>query len=84
MLLDEVQQAQLLQALQQPPGDGDLWDGPKVAVWMSEVLGRRIHPQRGWEYLKLMGLRLRRPRASHVGSDPEAQEAWKKTISNRR
>lgn len=78
MLLDEVQQAQLLQALQQPPGDGDLWDGPKVAQWMSDVLGRKIHPQRGWEYLKLMGLRLRRPRASHVESDPEAQEAWKK------
>lgn len=80
MLLDEVQQAQLLQALQQPPGDGDLWDGPKVAQWMSDVLGRKIHPQRGWEYLKLMGLRLHRPRTSHVESDPQAQEAWKKTI----
>lgn len=77
-LLDAVQQAQLWQALQTPPGDGDLWDGPKVARWMSEVLGRPIHPQRGWEYLKSLEMRRRRPRPEHVESDLESQEAWKK------
>lgn len=82
-LLDDVQQAQLLQALQEAPFDGDLWDGPKVAQWMSELLGRPIHPQRGWEYLKAMGLRLCRPRPSHIDSDPEAQAQWKKTQSDR-
>lgn len=77
-LLNEVQQAQLWQALQTPPGDGDVWDGPKVAQWMSDVLGRPIHPQRGWEYLRAMGLRRRRPRPQHQATDPVEQAAWKK------
>jgi transposase len=46
-LLNDEQQALLWQVLQEPPPDGDLWDGPKVAQWMSELLGRPIHPQRG-------------------------------------
>ena len=77
-LLDDVQQAQLLQALQEAPADGDLWDGPKVAQWMSELLGCHVHPQRGWEYLKAMEYRLFQPRPSHVESDPVVQEHWKK------
>jgi transposase len=56
-LLNDIQKAQLWQTLQQPPEDGSRWDGPKVAQWMSEVLGRPIHPQRGWEYLKNLQLR---------------------------
>lgn len=60
-LLNEAQQAQLWEVLQEPPPDGETWDGPKVALWMSELLGREIHPQRGWEYLKAMKNR-RRPR----------------------
>ncbi len=77
-LLDDVQQAQLWQVLQEPPADGDLWDGPKVAAWMSELLGRHVHPQRGWEYLRAMEMRRRRPRPQHQETDPAEQEAWKK------
>lgn len=77
-LLDDVQQAQLWQLLNEQPSDGDLWDGPKVAAWMSQLLGRKIHPQRGWEYLRAMEMRLRRPRPEHQDSDLEAQAAWKK------
>lgn len=79
-LLDDVQQAQLWQALQEEPTDGDLWDGPKVAQWMSQLLERPIHPQRGWEYLKAMEMRRRRPRPEHVESDLGTQEAWKKNL----
>ena len=78
-LLDEIQQAQLWQVLQEQPPDGDLWDGPKVARWMSELLERPIHPQRGWEYLKALGMSRRRPRPAHSETDVEAQQAWKKT-----
>jgi transposase len=74
-LLNDVQQAQLWQALQDSPTDGDLWDGPKVAQWMSSVLGRKIHPQRGWEYLKNLEMRRRRPRPAHIESD-EAAQSW--------
>jgi transposase len=81
-LLNDMQQAQLLQALSETPIDGDLWDGPKVAQWMSDLLARPIHPQRGWEYLKAMEMRLVKPRPAHVESDPVVQAQWKKN-SNR-
>ncbi len=36
-LLNDLQQAQLWQVLQQPHPDGGLWNGRKVADWMSEL-----------------------------------------------
>jgi transposase len=83
-LLDDYQQAQLWQLLQEQPSDGDLWDGAKVAERMSQLLGRKVHPQRGWEYLRAMEMRLRRPRREHQESDPVEQEVWKKTGADRR
>lgn len=77
-LLNDVQQALLWQALQETPPDGGLWNGRKVADWMSALLGRRVHRQRGWEYLKSMRFRLRVPRPEHEGTDPVEQEEWKK------
>ncbi len=82
-MLNDVQQAQLLQALEEAPVDGDLWDGPKVAQWMSELLGYHVHPQRGWEYLRSMELRLLKPRPEHVESDPRVQQQWKKNSKRR-
>ena len=41
-LLNDVEQAQLWQALQQPPPDGGLWNGRKVADWMSELKGEKV------------------------------------------
>ena len=70
--------AQLLQAIQGPAPDGGLWNGRKVADWMSEVLGQKVSPQRGWEYLKAMEYRLRIPRPENKQADPIEQEAWKK------
>jgi transposase len=77
-LLDEVQTSQLLQSLEGPASDGGLWNGRKVADWMSEVLERRVSPQRGWEYYQEMEFRLRVPRAAHQEADPIEQEDWKK------
>jgi transposase len=77
-LLNDVQQAQLWQVLQEQPSDGSLWTGPKVAAWMSRALGRAVSPQRGWEYLRALEMRRRRPRPEHEESDPQAQEHWKK------
>jgi transposase len=80
-LLNDQQQALLWQALQEPPEDGGLWSGPKVARWMSELLGRPVSPQRGWEYLKGLEFRLRRPRPHHQKSSWEEQEEWKKKLA---
>lgn len=79
-LLDEIQTAQLLQAIQQPPVDGGLWNGRKVAELMSDWLQRPVSPQRGWEYLKAMEYRLRVPRPENQQADPIEQEAWKKNF----
>ncbi len=77
-LLDEVLQAQLLQAMETPVSDGGIWNGPRVAGWMSQVLERRVHPQRGWEFLKRWEHRLRVPRPEHYCSDRIEQLEWKK------
>ena len=80
-LLNDVQQAQLWQALQSHPAEGGLWNGQKVANWMSELLGHSVSRQRGWEYLKAMRLRLRVPRPSHQEADFTEQEQWKKKLA---
>lgn len=77
-LLNEVQQAQLLQAIDRPVNESGLWNGRKVADWMSRLLERPVAPQRGWEYLKQMEYRLRIPRPAHLHSDSSEQENWKK------
>jgi hypothetical protein len=59
----------LWQVLQQSPPDGGLWNGRKVADWMSELKGEKICRGRGWEYLKSMKFRLRVPRPEHQESD---------------
>jgi hypothetical protein len=41
-LLNDVEQAQLWQVLEQPPLDGGLWNGRKVADWMSELKGYKV------------------------------------------
>lgn len=79
-LLNEMQEMQLWQALQEPPPDGGLWNGPKVAAWMSQLLGRPVYPQRGWEYLKRLRLPLLVPRSQHPPADPNEQQAWKKKL----
>lgn len=77
-LIDDIHQAQLWQALQSNAPDGGLWNGRKVADWLSEVTGSKISRYRGWEILQQMTFRLRVPRPSHAESDPVEQEAWKK------
>ena len=77
-LIDDVQQAQLWQVLQEKADDGGLWNGRKVADWLTSLTGRQIRRQRGWEILRQMTFRLRVPRPSHTQSDETEQIAWKK------
>ena len=64
-MLSEVQQAQLLQALQTPTADGGLWNSRKVADWMRDFLDHSVSIQRGWDYLRSLELRLRVPCPEH-------------------
>ncbi len=77
-LLSEAQRRELLVALSRPAPDGGLWTSGKVARWMAERIGRKVWPQRGWVYLRDLGMTLQRPRPRHVKADPAAQEAFKK------
>jgi transposase len=54
-LLSENQQRDLRQALQNSAPDGGVWTGPKVARWIAARTGKRVHRQRGWEYLRRLG-----------------------------
>ena len=59
--------AALAEWLQEPPEDGGLWSGPKVAAWMARRLGlTKVHAQRGWEALKRIGRSVRAPRPRHA------------------
>jgi transposase len=51
-LLTPEQQQELARALWEPPPGGGAWTGPKVAIWIAGRTGRRVHRQRGWEYLQ--------------------------------
>jgi transposase len=78
-LLSIEHQKELDHALDQPPADGGLWSGPKVAAWMQERLGRPVDPRRGWDYLQRLGRSTRVPRPQHEESDEAEQAAFKKT-----
>lgn len=64
--------------LADPPPDGGLWTGPKVATWLTERLDRSISSQRAWETLRALGFTLQRPRPRATAADPAAQAAFKK------
>jgi len=79
-LLGAEDEAALRAALAEPPADGGLWTGPKVATWMAARLGREVRPQRGWDYLKKLGYSAQRPRPRHAkAASPEEQAAYKKS-----
>ena len=60
-LWNDWEQAQLWQGLQDKCPDGGLWNGRKVADWLSQLTGKKISRYRGWEILKQMSFRLRIP-----------------------
>lgn len=73
----------LKERLREPPPDGGLWTGPKVARWMAHELGlAAVLPQRGWEALKAIDWSVQKPRPRHPASaTPEEREAFKKSWS---
>jgi transposase len=73
------QQVDLWAALQQPPPDGGLWTGPKVAAYVRDRWGVAVCKQTGWEWLRGLGFSLQVPRPSHPGAaTPAARRAWKR------
>lgn len=76
-LLSPAQKEELFSILSCPCPDGGLWTGPKVAREIERLTGREnVSRQRGWDYLKRLGFRLRRPRRRHVRSSEEDKESF--------
>lgn len=85
-LLTPTLRAELGRALEEAVPDslgGGLWNGVKVAAWLSARLGRPVHRQRGHEALRALGYSCQHPRPRHVKADPAQQEAFKKVSSTR-
>jgi transposase len=78
-LLTEGVLSALAERLKEPPEDGGVWSGPKVATWMARRLGlRKVHPQRGWEALKRIDWSPQAPRPRHArAAGPEEQAAFR-------
>jgi transposase len=78
-LLGAEDEAALRAALAEPPSDGGLWTGPKLAAWMATRLGRKVWPQRGWDYLRKLGHSPQVPRPRHAkAASPEEQADYEK------
>jgi hypothetical protein len=47
---------------------------------MGWQIGRNIHPQRGWDYLKRLGFSLQLPRPLHYKADLDEQKAFTRQL----
>ncbi len=83
-LLDDTGLAALSAALDGAAEDDGLWNGRKVAAWMSAYLGRPVSPKRGLDYLHRLEFSLQRPRPRHARSaSAEERAAFKKNSAAR-
>ncbi|HET9529294.1 MAG TPA: helix-turn-helix domain-containing protein [Blastocatellia bacterium] len=62
--LNIEQLEELRETLKQPPPDGGIWTGPKVAAWIEERTNKKTYAQLGWVYLKNLGTGFRQRRHS--------------------
>ena len=62
-------------ALRSAPPDGGLWTAPKVAAWIEERTGRRVHETTAWRAMRRLGFTLQVPRPRHARSASEGEQA---------
>jgi transposase len=75
-----VHQQQVLRTeLTEAHARGERWSGRRVAQWMSEQLGRKVHVQRGYEWLAKLNFSSQLPRPQHTQASEEDQQVFKKS-----
>jgi transposase len=73
------QQIDLRAALQQPPPDGGLGTGPKVARYVRDRWGVTVGKPTGWRWLRGLGFSPQVPRPCHPKAAGAAErQAWKR------
>src|SRR4029450_3631266 len=78
-LLADVQLEKLRDLVSEPPPDGGLWTGRKVACWITGRIGREVWPQRGVEYLRRLDLTRQVPRRANPKASLYEQARFKKS-----
>jgi transposase len=67
-------------ALRARAPDGGFWTGPKVAAWIANKSGHKVHHSTGWRALKRLGFSLQTPRpANKRRASREEQAEFKKS-----
>jgi transposase len=77
--LSTRQQQALKAVLAQAQASGERWRGRDVAQWMSQQLGRKVHVQRGYEWLAKLKFSLQVARPTHQEANAEDQRVFKKS-----
>jgi len=77
-LLDEALLEELRDVVSEPPPDGGLWAGRKVAQWIAGRIGRTVSPQRGVESLRRLTQTRQVPRPCHPEQSLYEQVRFKK------
>jgi transposase len=78
-LLGQARLEELRDVVSEPPPDGGLWTGRKVAQWITGRIGRKVSPQRGVEYLRRLDLTPQRPRPANPEQSLYEQARFKKS-----
>lgn len=81
-LLSKSEQLELKKLLEsQLSPDGGLWDGPKVAQWISAKKGEKVSVTTAYNYMTKLGFTKKKPRPSHEKSaTPGQQKKFKKSL----
>ena len=82
-LLTKQLQIELDQAVPHSPPEGGQWNGPLVAKWIAQRIGRKVHRQVGWAYLQKLDYTLQLPRPHHAQGDAQAQAEFKKNYPSK-
>jgi transposase len=73
------EERELREALLGRAPDGGTWTAAKVALWLGERRGRKVHLVTGWRTLKRMRQSVQLPRLEHPeAASAEAQVAFQK------
>lgn len=81
--LDSDLAKELDSALQGPAPDSGLWTSPKVARWIEDKTGKRVHPSTAWRAMQKIGFSLQVPRPHHRdAASPLEQDGFKKAFRN--
>jgi transposase len=74
-----AEETELREALLQAAPEGEVWTAAKVAMWLSERRGRKVHLVTGWRTLQRLRQSMQLPRPEHPeAASAEAQAAFQK------